>query len=421
MKSPIGATVSFQRRLPLRVEGEIARGGEGIAFRALEVATGKKKVVKQYFHRSDSETRAREARLVWLIAMRLGGHRLIVLPTAVRVHPDFGLLELSEYAEGETLDELAENGWVPDFASLLQLAWAIAIAYEWIHGCGLAHGDVGNLLIHRRGDGVLAPTLIDFSNYFMEGGMPAPQPCIGQELNIAFEQRVARAAGQPGLAPDLLTERAMLASLLQQIVLLRHPAHETLTDPRVFDAAMSTGCWADDVMNTRDRSSDPGYPIDVLSEQLKNLFRRSFRADRESRPAPSEWVAALRDASEHLGICPRCSGPAIQGTQMQCPYCKRPYPALRIRKADGSALDLRGTGLRLGRSQFGGSMTISEHHLTIAREGPIVWMTPHGRNGTSRLTAGGREALPAGVPVSCAAGDQFEIAGTTRIALEWVG
>lgn len=425
MKSVSGETLRMSDGSEVRVGHEIGRGGQGICYSASMRDSGERGVLKQILADSPGDREAAKQRARYLVDARL--YELSALfhsaPSAWHFSGEFGVLHFSRFADGRPLESLIDGGWSPPLLDVLQLGAAVAGGLVILHEAGYAHGDLqgNNLFVQQMGT-VVKPVFIDFCNYY-HPTMPAPQPCIGQELFLAPEQRTARLNGAPVPAPDVTIERFSLGVFLHQLILLRHPGHSGMHDPTAFHRVMTGNVWSDDPARNNGGALPGGYPPAVLNTTLQNLFRRLFAGRRDERPTAKEWETALDEAGREVFICPRhgCGGPIIiDRSKTICPFCNRPYPDHRLRVHGVCNMPVEGGGRNLGRHDLGGAPTISNHHANLERFGPELRLVNFGRNGTFRWAESRWIRLPDATPVALVAGDRLRFADAVEASIEQI-
>lgn len=144
-----------------RILGEIARGGQGVVYRAEQKTTGRLVAIKALHHalsarsRRNRERFAREIR----IAGALDHPGIVRLFDSVKIADGRDAL-IMELIEGDALDIWIQRRPRRDPASILECLADIADATHHAHQRGVIHRDLkpSNILIDRQG----APRLLDF-------------------------------------------------------------------------------------------------------------------------------------------------------------------------------------------------------------------------------------------------------------------
>jgi len=386
----------------LRVDGFIKAGGQGEAYRTTEMNTGEKGVIKVFHKRFANGDTLKRIRF-------LLGQDLASACPAIRAPTDIlntrGMVgHYTPRAPGRTLEEFLAN---PDstFVEGLQLAISLAYPIGVMHTRQIAHGDLQaeNLIINRVGS-VLQLSVIDLDN-FNAPAVPPP-PMVGQNLYLAPELRVALAHSRPAV-PDLYTDCFALGVLMHEIILLRHVASGSDGNEADFQKAMCSGRWIQDpAASDRPAGNPGGYPVEVLNADLARLFRFALSLEPAKRPSPDRWKNELGKAFNTIYCCPACGGPCVVDvSKSACPLCKRLFPHLAMRMADGRVISLECGSVSVGRNDLGGSMKVSVLHAVFRRVGPETWIESLGSNGTCRWTGTAWVRLPEKKPILVQEGD----------------
>ena len=308
------------------------------------------------------------------------------------------------FAPGESLEVFFAN---PDMTFLEGLGLAIPLAHAIgvMHARQIAHGDLraDNILVGRAGT-VLRLFVIDLDN-FNAPAVPPP-PMVGDSLYMAPELRAALGASRPAM-PNLYTDRFSLGVLMHETVLLIHVASGADASEADFQRAMCSGRWIQDpAAPDRPPGNPGGYPVEVLNADLARLFRSAMSLKLGERPSPDLWEGELTKAINSIYCCPACSGPCVVDvSKSACPLCRRPFPHLTLRLADGRKIPLERGPVSVGRGDLGGSMKVSVLHAVFRRRGPETWIESHGSNGTCRWTGTAWVRLPDRKPVLVQEGD----------------
>jgi len=397
-----GRIVKLDSGRRLRVDGFIKAGGQGEAYRTTEMSTGEKGVIKLFHKRfANGDTLKR---LCFLLGQNLtSACPVIRAPTDV-INKRHMMGHYAPLATGRPLEEFLAN---PEstFLEGLQMATALARAIGVMHARQMAHGDLraDNLLVNRAGT-VLQLSLIDLDNY--NAPMVPPPPMVGDSLYLSPELRDALAASRPAV-PDLYTDRFALGVLMHEIILLRHVAAGSDGNEADFRQAMCSGRWIQDpAAFDRPPGSPGGYPAEVLNADLARLFRSALSLTPGERPSPDVWEKNLGKALNSVYCCPACGGPCVVDvSKSACPLCRRPFPHLTLRLADGKIIPLGRGSVSVGRGDLGGSMKVSVLHAIFRRVGPETWLESLGSNGTYRWTGTTWVRLPDRKPILVQTGD----------------
>lgn len=400
----------------LLVENEIGAGAQGTVAHAQNRDAGIRGVVKAYH--PEYCTSDMSKRIDFLVGLQL--HRrcpVFVGPTeAILTGGVMG--HFSGFAEGSPPSEFLVK--TPcTFMDALLMGVVISHALDVLHAMGIAHGDIrdNNMLVCRQG-GVVTPHIIDVDNFVAKG---IPKPCwLGDLLYLASELSVAMKQNRPAF-PDLYTDRFAHGVLMHEIVLQKHPATGYDDTEEKFAQAMYGGPWVHDPAVPTYMETVGGYPSTVLSSRVANLFRRFLSKDRTDRPSPAEWRDELLPVLGQVFVCPACQGPCmIDSSKWSCPFCKRPYPVLKLLAPGGRVVPLTAGCVRVGRDHLGASNRVSALHAIFRRIGPEVWIESIGRNGTCRRAGSQWIRIPDGKGILVRAGDILRLADVeVQIVQHW--
>jgi len=255
--------------------GEIARGGQGVVYRA-RGAGGEVVALKLLLQATpvDQARFEQEARTL----ARLEHPHLLRIVDAGRVQetPYLGL----EYVEGEDLRQFVRGRGVPSFAWTVEILEAIAGAVAHCHQHGVVHRDIkpANILV-ERGSG--RPVLVDFGlikrdpewqSMAGSGGLTATGEVVGTPSYMAPEQAVG---GQVGPSSDVYSLGATLYWLLTG-----RPPFPGPTAYEVLQAVVNASVPDPTRLN-------PGAPA-----HLSALCRRAMAKSPEQRPPSAAAFAA---------------------------------------------------------------------------------------------------------------------------------
>jgi hypothetical protein len=386
----------------LRVDGFIKAGGQGEAYRTTEMNTGEKGVLK-VFHKCFANDDTMK-RLRFLVGQDLTSACPAIRAPADIINKRDMMGHYAPLAAGRPLEEFLANPNIT-FLEGLQLAIPLAHAVGVMHKRQMAHGDLraDNLLVNRAGT-VLHLSLIDLDNY--NAPTVPPPPMLGDNLYLAPELRDALAASRPAV-PDLCSDCFALGVLMHEVVLLRHVAAGADASEADFQRAMCSGRWIQDPASPdRPPGSPGGYPVEVLNADLARLFRSAMSLKPGERPSPDFWEGELTKAMNSVYCCPACGGPCVVDvSKSACPLCRRPFPHLTLRLADGRTIPLERGSVSVGRGDLGGSVKVSVLHAVFRRVGPESWIESLGSNGTCRWTGTAWVRLPDRKPILVQTGD----------------
>jgi serine/threonine protein kinase len=367
----------------LRVDRFIKVGGQGEAYMTTEMNTGEKGVLKVFHDRFAGDDTMK--RLRFLVGQDLASACPALRPPIEILDSRNLLGHYAPLAPGQSLEEFFMNPNIT-FLEGLQLALSLAHAVGEMHRRQLAHGDLraDNLLVNRVGT-VLQLFVIDLDNF--NAPTVPPPPMLGDNLYLAPEMRDALAHSRPAV-PDLYSDRFALGVLMHEIILLRHVAAGADATEADFEKAMCSGRWIHDPAAPDKPAGNPGgYPVEVLNADLARLFRSALSLNPTERPSPDLWEGELVKAINSVYCCPACGGPCVVDVSKNvCPLCRRPFPHLMLRTADGRTVSLERGSVSVGRNDLGGSMKVSALHAIFRRVGPETWIESLGSNGTCRWT-----------------------------------
>jgi len=319
-----GPTLYDSQGRLLRLEAEIAKGGEG---RVWQVAGGR---VAKLYHAATAEQRTKIGAMIGLQTERLlkvaawpvetlhatprGPFRGFLMPHAA------GKPIHILYGPKSRLTGFPQATW----PFLLRAAANLARAFAVVHEHGLVVGDVNhaNSLVSDQA----TVALIDCDSFQLtNGGRPfycgvgidthLPPELQGQDLSRVLRTRNHDAFG--------------LAVLIFQILFMgRHPfsgrflGSGDMPIPRAireFRFAYGPGA------GVRQMQQPPNtLPLEAVSSEVARLFERAFapqRTQEGSRPAPQEWIAAIEGFSAQLQVCNRHSSHHFFRGLTACPWC----------------------------------------------------------------------------------------------------
>jgi hypothetical protein len=150
--------------------------------------------------------------------------------------------------------------------------------------------------------------------------------------------------------------------------------------------------------------------VEVLNADLARLFRSALSLEPAKRPSPDIWKNELGKAFTSIYCCPACGGPCVVDVSKRaCPLCKRPFPHLVLRTADGKVISLERGSVSIGRSELGGSVKVSVLQAVFRRVGPETWVESLGSNGSYRWTGTAWVRLPERRPILIQQGDRLRL------------
>jgi len=377
-----GKTVKLDSGRRIRVDELINSGGQGSAYRATEINSGQRGVLKIFHDRfKNGDTRKR---LRFILDQDLKKACSAIEPPVDILDTKEKLGHYTPYVGEHSLEDLLGN---PDFtlSEGIQLAIALAHPVAIMDHRGIAHGDLQseNIRITKAGS-VYRAHLIDIDN-FSAPGVPWPS-CVGHNLYMASELRRALAKAQPAV-PTVATDRYSLGVLMHEIILLKHPSAGNDDTEADVQKAMCSGKWLmDPAAPDRPKVNLGGYPTTVLNADLARLFRSALSLDPMKRPSAETWEAELWKAFNAIYCCPRCGGQfVVDVSKIACPLCNRSFPHLTLRvNGHGRPIPLANASMLIGRTDLGGSQKVSARHAVFRRVGPETWLESIGSNGTYR-------------------------------------
>lgn len=216
---------------------------------------------------------------------------------------------------------------------LLAVARNVAAAFDEVHKRGFVVGDVNdfNVMVGAKGD----VRLIDVDSFqlahatgmfYCEVGVPLFTP---PELQNALFAGTRRTMNHDAFGLAVLIFQLLFAG--------RHPfAGRPLLDSLSGDPADHIGryCYAY-AKDNKARGINPpktAPPIEILTDDARNLFERAFTesGERYGRPSPADWVDVLDAFGERMAVCPNHSG-HISGDHLHaCPWCRLDHLGVRL-------------------------------------------------------------------------------------------
>jgi DNA-binding helix-hairpin-helix protein with protein kinase domain len=210
-----------------------------------------------------------------------------------------------------------------DWAFLAHTARNCASAFDAVHAAGHVIGDVNqsNVLVSEQG----LVCLIDCDSFQVRAagrvfpcevgvGPYTPSELQGQNL-----RDVVRTANHDNFG---------LAVLIFHLLFMgRHPfAGRFLGDGEMpLERAVQEFRFVYSEAGPGTDMTPPPFalPLHAVSPELARLFERAFDrgAERDARPAPAEWHAALGAFLTGLRPCPRQPGHKVPAHRTDCPWC----------------------------------------------------------------------------------------------------
>jgi DNA-binding helix-hairpin-helix protein with protein kinase domain len=211
-----------------------------------------------------------------------------------------------------------------DWRFLVHTAMNCAAAFDTIHGCDVVVGDVnqGNVSVSANG----LVTLLDCDSYRVQ-----KYPCSEVGIDL-FTPPELQGRSFHGVDRTTNHDRFGLAVLVFYLLFMnRHPfagqyigAGEMTIGQAIKQHRFAYGRMA----STFQMKTPPhALPLSAVSPQLAELFERAFGQESskpDARPAPSEWVRALRSLLGSLRACtsnPPDPGHVYSTHLANCPWC----------------------------------------------------------------------------------------------------
>lgn len=315
---------------PIKLGGELGRGGEGAVFEL----PGSSLVAKIYHTATDQQKAHKLSAMVRLrtpnltkftawpegrIVDRAGRETWGVLIPRIQDHREIHHL----YSPAHRKFEFPSADW----SFLIHVARNCAAAFETIHAAGHLVGDVnqGGILVAK--DGTIK--LIDCDSFQIRDGSLLYRCNVGVPHFTAPELQ-----GRPfrDLERVPAHDSFGLATIIFHLLFMgRHPFagryHGTGDMP--IETAIQQGRFAYGAAGAKVQMTPPPHAIRLthVTPKIADLFERSFRAPigQPSRPGPADWVAALDDLKTKLTRCSQFAGHkfyAAPGDSQRCPWCE---------------------------------------------------------------------------------------------------
>ena len=211
--------------------------------------------------------------------------------------------------------------WATSLAAAANLARLVAD----LHEAGYVIGDLKQENLWADQDGNVGISDVD-SFQFTDGGEFFP--CRSKSPGYTAPEGIDNSAA----VLDEASDNFVLAVLIYQLLMDgMHPFHGQPGDASLYISV------DDNVLRGRARIVQPDLvrvlpwapPLTTLPRHIRSLFRQCFdeqgRRIAKSRPAASDWVAALDHAraASQLQNCPRVAGHVFTRERPWCPWCDR--------------------------------------------------------------------------------------------------
>ncbi|MFC1588581.1 tetratricopeptide repeat protein, partial [Planctomycetota bacterium] len=292
-----------------RIERVIARGGIGIVYQALDLATNSTVVIKSLL---PSMAQDKNARLRFVReADEWAG--LGVHPNIVRVHTvheiEFLPRIIAEYVDGQALDEFFQAGRLP-FAKALDIATQICWGIAFAHDKGIVHRDIkpANVMVSQSGE----VKVTDFGLVKRLTDTPAKEDEAEEgKFKVAATLMTEGILGTPEyMAPEQWQGNGKQAAdiyafgvLLYELFLGKRPfAHPELKSMARIMALQDS--------HYRSSPPDPAGIEPNLPVALVELIRQSLAKKEYDRPESFRIIAGSLNAIAVAGGFPVCPEPS---------------------------------------------------------------------------------------------------------------
>jgi hypothetical protein len=195
-----------------------------------------------------------------------------------------------------------------------------------LHDRGIVYSDVspGNLMVSEGAD-FDEVCLVDLDNLQVESS--AASRVVGTRAYTAPEVVTGRTGN------TVFSDAYSLAVLAYEALTLNHPMIGDLVADGEFGeeerALRGLVPWIDHSTDGRNRSGVGWQAQHVLTDRLRQLFRRTFEDGLtvpQARPGAGEWAAALFSAADRCVRCGTCPHTFL-APHANCPWCNVPRTA----------------------------------------------------------------------------------------------
>ncbi|MCA9243351.1 MAG: serine/threonine protein kinase [Phycisphaerales bacterium] len=248
------------------IEGEIHRGGQGVVFRATQIATGRTVAIKALRDHTlaSSADLARFDREVRILAK-------LRHPGIVTIH-DSGVADgvfyfVMDYVEGETLTAHANTAKLSIRDRLLMFA-QVCEAVHAAHLMGVIHRDLkpGNILVGRDNQ----PRVLDFGLAKAEDDFDSSTTAMTQTGQFL--------GSLPWAAPEQVEGHTDLIDVRTDVYALGVVLFQLLTGRFPYDVNGSMRAVVQNILNTEPALSDTSF-----NEELRTILRKTLSKERERR------------------------------------------------------------------------------------------------------------------------------------------
>lgn len=207
----------------------------------------------------------------------------------------------------------------------LFIGYKIAIQFALLHDTNRAYCDIsGSNILVNEDSSIASICMIDIDNIYIPGSESGN--VLGTSRYMAPEIINRR------LVPDIFTDAYSLAVIIFELLRIGHPyvgdMVENGTPAQQSEAYLGLYPYEDDPKEDSNRSSQM-LPIEVVTtENLRNLFRKTFiqgKENRLERASARDFAIACLEASNRVMKCPNCNcwhiAKVNKEKQYQCPWC----------------------------------------------------------------------------------------------------
>lgn len=326
--------------------GEIHRGGQGVVYQALQIAT-KRRVALKVLHSgpfAGSAGRTRFEREVQVLGQ-------LSHPHIVKIH-DSGVTEggscyyVMDYISGSTLEEFIARDPKPDVRTTLGLFGKICDAIGYAHLRGIIHRDLkpSNIRVDRSGE----PIVVDFG---------LAKVALGDVGSGADEPRMMTMTGEfigslPWASPEQAEGSAAAIDVRTDVYSLGVILYQLLTGRFPYTVVGNMREVLENILKV-----EPARPSTVrrqVNDEVETIVMKCLAKDRERRYQSGAELG--RDVRRYL------AGEPIEAKRDSVSYMLR--KAVRKHKAAASVV---GIGL-VGIVVFGVSMWLAWREAAAQRE-----------------------------------------------------
>jgi len=325
--------------------GEIHRGGQGVVYQALQIAT-KRRVALKVLHTGPSTGSAGRTRFEREVQV-LGQ---LSHPHIVKIH-DSGITEsgscfyVMDYISGSTLDEFIGRTPKPDIRTTLGLFGKICDAIGYAHLRGIIHRDLkpSNIRVDRSGE----PIVVDFG---------LAKVALGDVGSGVDEPRMMTMTGEfigslPWASPEQAEGSAAAIDVRTDVYSLGVILYQLLTGRFPYTVIGNMRDVLENILRT-----EPARPSTVrrqVNDEVETIVMKCLAKDRDRRYQSGAELG--RDVKRYL------AGEPIEAKRDSVSYMLR--KAVRKHKAAASVIAV---GL-LATVAFGVSMWLAWREASVQR------------------------------------------------------